>query len=77
MIVFNHMGSDEKSISAAIGVQPFFIKDFLAAAKNYGFDGIERSLILLHHYNLRTVGVHDADTSDASLLKEMVYKMMM
>jgi DNA polymerase III subunit delta len=77
MIVFNHMGSDEKSISAAMGVQPFFVKDYLAAAKNYGFDGIERSLVLLHHYNLRTVGVHDADTSDASLLKEMVYKMMM
>jgi len=77
MIVFNHMGSDEKSISAAMGVQPFFVKDYLAAAKNYGFDGIERALVLLHHYNLRTVGIHDADTTDASLLKEMVYKMMM
>jgi DNA polymerase-3 subunit delta len=77
MIVFNHMGSDEKSISAAMGVQPFFVKDYLAAAKNYGFDGIERSLVLLHHYNLRTVGIHDADTTDASLLKEMVFKMMM
>ncbi|HSB92617.1 MAG TPA: DNA polymerase III subunit delta [Flavitalea sp.] len=77
MIVFNHMGSDEKSISAAMGVQPFFVKDYLAAAKNYGFEGIERSLILLHHYNLRTVGIHDADTTDASLLKEMVFKMMM
>jgi len=77
MIVFNHQGADEKSISAAMGVQPFFVKDYLAAAKNYGFDGIERSLVLLHHYNLRTVGINDGDTTDASLLKEMVYKMMM
>jgi DNA polymerase-3 subunit delta len=77
MIVFNHQGADEKSISAALGVQSFFVKDYMIAAKNYGFDGIERSLVLLHHYNLRTVGIHDGDTTDASLLKEMVYKMMM
>jgi len=77
MIVFNHPGADEKSISAALGVQPFFVKDYMVAAKNYGFDGIERSLVLLHHYNLRTIGIHDGDTTDASLLKEMVYKMMM
>lgn len=77
MIVFNHMGSDEKSVAAALGVQPFFVKDFMSAARNYSFDGVERALVLLHHYNLRTVGIHDADTTDASLLKEMVYKMMM
>lgn len=77
MIVFNHQGSDEKSIAAAMGVQSFFVKDYMVAARQYGFDGIERALILLHHYNLRTVGIQDADSSDASLLKEMIYKMMM
>jgi len=77
MIVFNHMGSDEKSIAAAIGAPSFVVKEYIAASRNYGFDGIERGLILLHHYNLRTLGIQDADTTDASLLKEMIYKMMM
>jgi DNA polymerase III subunit delta len=30
----------------------------------------------LHHYNLRSVGVNDTGSSDASLLKEMVVKMV-
>jgi hypothetical protein len=31
----------------------------------------------MHHYNLRSIGVGDVGTEDASLLKEMIYKMMM
>ena len=45
--------------------------------KNYGYSGIEKLLLLLHHYNLKSVGVGDNGTSPASLMKEMVLKMMM
>jgi DNA polymerase-3 subunit delta len=37
---------------------------------------VEKALLLLHHYNLKSVGVGDSGTEDASLLKEMVVKMM-
>ncbi|PWT99527.1 MAG: DNA polymerase III subunit delta [Bacteroidetes bacterium] len=69
-------GGDEKSIAAAIGVHPFFIKDYMHAAKNYSARGTEQILLLLHHYNLRSIGIHDIGTSDASLMKELVVKMM-
>ncbi len=65
---------DDKTAAAAIGVNPYFIKDYLSAAKNYGYDGVERTLLLLHQYNLRSIGIHDGGTEDASLLKEMVAK---
>ena len=48
----------------------------MAAMKMYGYDGIEKALLLLHEYNLKSVGVNDTGTSDGSLLKEMVVKMM-
>lgn len=67
---------DEKTISASTGIAPFFVKDYLLAARNYDYPGTERILLLLHEYNLKSVGVHDAGTEDASLLKEMVVKMM-
>lgn len=70
-------GSDDKTAAAAISVSPFFIKDYKVAAGNYGFGGAEKALLLLHHYNLRSIGVNDSGTEDASLLKEMVVKMMM
>ena len=45
--------------------------------KNYGYSGVERLLLLLHHYNLKSVGVGDSGTSPVSLMKEMVLKMML
>jgi DNA polymerase-3 subunit delta len=67
---------DEKSVAAAIGVNPFFIKDYLQAVKVYSFPQVEKAILLLHQYNLRSVGVSDIGTEDASLLKEMVFKII-
>ncbi len=75
-MVFGAPSKDEKSVAAAIGVTPYFIKDYMQAANLYSFEGVERALLLLHSYNLKSVGVNDAGTSDASLLKEMVLKMV-
>jgi len=74
-MVFGAGGQDDKAIASAIGVSPFFVKDYLIAAKAYDFQGVERILLLLHQYNLKSIGIHAAGTEDASLLKEMVCKM--
>jgi DNA polymerase-3 subunit delta len=75
-MIFGQQSNDEKQVAANIGVNAFFVKDYMLTAKNYGFNGTENALILLNHYNLRSVGINDTGTSDASLLKEMVVKMM-
>ena len=67
---------DEKSVASALGVNPFFVKDYLTAAKRYSFEGVTRALLLLHEYNLRSIGINDPGTEDAQLLREMVVKMM-
>jgi DNA polymerase-3 subunit delta len=68
--------TDERAVAAAIGVQPFIAKESQLAAKNYGYRGVENALMLLHHYNLRSVGVGDVGTSDSSLMKELVAKIV-
>jgi DNA polymerase III subunit delta len=75
-MVVGHMGMDEKQIAGAIGVNIFFVKDYLTAARNYNFEGIESALLLLHTYNLKSIGVNSPPTADASLLKEMTAKIM-
>ena len=75
-MIFGANSIDEKGIAAAIGVNPYFMKDYLKAAKLYTYPGVERALLLLHNYNLKSIGVGDTGTEDASLLKEMVIKMM-
>jgi DNA polymerase-3 subunit delta len=66
----------EQSAAAGLGVNPFFVKEYIATARRYDYEGIEKVLLLLHQYNLRSIGVHDAGTSDAGLLKELAVKMI-
>ena len=74
-MIFSIPGPDEKTTASVLGVSPFFVKDYLIAAKNYGFTGIEKALLLLHHYNLKSVGVGSVGIEDGSLMKELVVKL--
>jgi DNA polymerase-3 subunit delta len=69
-------GSDEKSVASTIGVNPFFVKEYVRASRLYSYPEIEKALLLLHQYNLRSVGVRDTGTEDASLLREMAVRIM-
>ncbi len=77
--VYTVFGMSDRSETA---LKPHFyfnsnaVKNAMETINNYGYDGIERILLLLHHYNLKGVGVGDTGTSDASLMKEMVVKMV-
>ncbi len=75
-MVFGANTTDEKVIATAIGVSPFFSKDYLQAAKLYQYQEVENALLLLHKYNLRSIGVNDVGTDDSSLLKEMVIRII-
>ncbi|MEP6699823.1 MAG: DNA polymerase III subunit delta [Bacteroidota bacterium] len=75
-MVFGAGTNDEKTIATSIGVNPYFMKDYMQAARLYTYPGVEKVLLLLHNYNLKSVGVGSINTGDASLMKEMVVKMM-
>ncbi len=75
-MVFGAGTNDEKAIAAAIGVNPYFMKDYMQAARLYTYPGVEKVLLLLHQYNLKSIGVGSTNTEDASLLKEVAVKMI-
>ena len=77
--VYAVFGMNDKSDAA---LKPFFyfnpvaLKQAHEMMKNYGYDGVEKLILLLHQYNLKSIGVGDSGTSGSSLMKEMVAKMM-
>lgn len=75
-MAFGALSNDEKGIAIAIGVSPYFVKDYMAAIKKYAFEGIERAVLLLHEYNLKSIGINDSGTEDGSLLKELAVKII-
>lgn len=77
--IYSIFGLDDKSENAVKGLFSnnfYAAKEGLGAAKLYGIQGIEKILLLLHEYNLRSIGINDTGTRDADLMKEMVVKMV-
>ena len=67
---------DEKTAAASLSINPFFIKDYLKAATIYSYPETEKLMLLLSEYNLKSIGINSSGITDASLLKEMVVKMI-
>ncbi|UYQ91571.1 DNA polymerase III subunit delta [Chitinophaga horti] len=74
-LVFGVKGG-EKEIASALGVHPFFVKDYIAAAQKYGAADAERAILLLQQYNLRSIGINDSGVEDGELMKEMLFRIM-
>jgi len=45
--------------------------------QRYSFNDIEKALILLNHYNLKSLGMGQVDTEDSSLMKELAAKIIL
>ncbi|MGB8190637.1 MAG: DNA polymerase III subunit delta [Chitinophagaceae bacterium] len=75
-MVFSLSDRSENGLRPIFNNNIYSARQGLTAVKNYGYEGTERVILLLHHYNLRSLGVNDAGTEDASLLKEMIVKMV-
>jgi DNA polymerase III subunit delta len=74
--VFGMNDKSEAALKPYIYYNAAAVKNALETMLNYGYEGIERIILLLHQYNLKGIGVGSSGTSDASLMKEMVVKMM-
>ena len=75
-MIYTTPPSNEKALAIAIGVPEWKIKDYLQASGRYSIQAVEKNILLLHQYNLKSVGVNDAGTEDGLLLKEMLAKMI-
>ena len=75
-VVYTVSSKDERTVAAALGVNAWFVKDYLSTASRFTYQEVEKILLLLYEYNLRNIGINDAGTDDAELLKEMATKMI-
>lgn len=68
--------TNEKALAVQIGVPEWKIRDYLQAAQRYNLQSTEKNMIILHQYNLKSIGINDSGTEDALLLKDMLVKMI-
>lgn len=62
-----------KNVSAALGINPFFLKDYDLALKNYPMKKVSQIISSLREVDVKSKGV-GANLSQSDLLKEMLFK---
>lgn len=78
-LLIYHRLQDKSSANAAskMGVSPYFIKDYVNAAKIYSQQKIINNIAVLREFDLKSKGVNcTGNLSVGFLLKEMVFRLM-
>ena len=75
-IVYGMNDKSDTALKPLFYFNPVALSQAKDAMRNYGATGVEKILLLLHHYDLKSKGVGDNGTSGALLMKEMVAKIM-
>src|SRR5690606_1474541 len=65
------------NIESETGIRGFLLSDYYETAKRYSTEQLEKVIILLNNFNLRSLGVNDPGSPQGSLMKELVMKIAM
>lgn len=76
LTVFQMPDKTEKALRPIFYNNPYAARQALETVLNYSYSGVEQTLMLLHEYNLKSVGVNSIGISDASLMKELAVKII-
>ncbi len=76
LTVFAMVDKSERALRPMFYNNPYAARQALETVLNYSYSGVEQTLILLHEYNLKSVGINSIGVADASLMKELVVKII-
>lgn len=65
----------DTDLARAIGVNPFFLREYKMASKNFMPQNLEQIFAILQEIDLKSKGVIGGSEDDDSLLKEMMIKL--
>ncbi|MBR0178666.1 MAG: DNA polymerase III subunit delta [Bacteroidales bacterium] len=73
-----HLATDKSqaALASALGVNPFFVRDYQAAARNYPPATCIRNISILREFDMKSKGYESGDVSEKDLYREMVFKLM-
>lgn len=73
-----HYCKDKKqsNVASVLGINPFFVKDYELAARNYSVERCAKAIEMLRQYDMYSKGYGSINTSDKDLYKELIMKIM-
>jgi DNA polymerase-3 subunit delta len=73
-----HFATDKSqgALASMLGVNPFFVKDYQLAARNYPPGACIRCISILREFDLKSKGYESGEVSEKDLYREMIFKLM-
>lgn len=77
LLLFHGLQDKSKSsVAKAIGVSPYFVDEYFAAARNYPMRKVSQNIAFLRDADLKSKGVGASNLNHGDILKELLFKMM-
>jgi DNA polymerase-3 subunit delta len=76
-VAFAMASQSETLLKQHFYFNPVALQQGITAMKHYGYSGTEKIILLLNHYNLKSLGIGDSGSESSSLLKEMAVIIIM
>ncbi|MEO8765200.1 MAG: DNA polymerase III subunit delta [Ginsengibacter sp.] len=76
LVIYQMNDKSEKALRPVFYNNPFLVQQAMDMLLNYSFTDAEQAIMLLHAYNLKSIGINNYGTTGGSLMKELVYKII-
>ena len=73
-----HYATDpsQNALATALGVNPFFVRDYQMAARNFSIADCVKCISVLREFDLKSKGYNSGETSEKDLYREMIFKLL-
>ncbi|MEI6139063.1 MAG: DNA polymerase III subunit delta [Mariniphaga sp.] len=68
--------SDRTLVAQKLGVNPFFINEYVNASKNYSLDKAIKIIAIMRECDLRSKGARGGSTTNGDILRELTFKIL-
>jgi len=76
MAIYQMPDRSERALRPLFYNNPFLVEQALDTVRNYSYLETEQAILLLHDYNLKSIGINSYGVSSGSLMKELSYKII-
>jgi DNA polymerase-3 subunit delta len=77
VLTYHNLEDKSKNNAASVlGINPYFLNDYIKAAREYPAQNCMRNIAYIREYDLRSKGVNSISATDGALLKELIYKIL-
>ena len=77
LMIYHYLpDKSEPAVAKALGINPYFVKDYAAAARRYSAGKVFRIIGYIRETDARSKGINNPSADDLALWQELIYKII-